>query len=123
MTLADVRGEDDFDRDGLTNLEEFLAGTLAFQADGTPPVTLHLTVDQAGEVTLFFDAVSGGRYFVESSLDLLNWSSVPFGVAGQVGNYSEGQPSQASVAGPLMVVPDVQANAEEKRFFRVVSLP
>jgi len=75
-TLADIRPGDDDDRDGLTNLQEYLAGTYAFDpADG---FALTLRATENGRSLLDFTAIRGRSYSIEASTDLATWSPVPF---------------------------------------------
>jgi len=79
-TLADIRPEDDLDGDGLTNLQEYLAGTYAYDpADG---ILLDLVRVQPGRVTLEFTVVRGRTYTVLAGSDVTEWSPVPFQVPG-----------------------------------------
>ncbi len=81
-TLADVRGQDDFDGDGMTNLQEYRAGTFAFldydylfieQYAGTPNHRLRFTLL----------SVPGKVYSVActSNLTQAAWQSSPFAVS------------------------------------------
>lgn len=75
-SLADIRPGDDTDGDGLSNLNEYLAGTYAFDpADG---FELKIRSLEDGRAGLEFTAVRGRTYTVQGSDDLQTWSSVPF---------------------------------------------
>ncbi len=77
-SLADIRPGDDSDGDGMTNLQEYLAGTYAFDpADG---FTLSIIGADSGGSLLEFTAIRGRTYAVESSLDFHTWVPVPFSV-------------------------------------------
>lgn len=75
-SVADIRPGDDADGDGLSNLNEYLAGTYAFDpADG---FELKIRGTQDGRAGLEFTAVRGRTYTVHGSDDLQTWSAVPF---------------------------------------------
>ena len=75
-SLADIRPGDDADGDGLSNLNEYLAGTYAFDpADG---FTMAIRGTQDGGAGLEFTAVRGRTYTVQGSNDLNTWSALPF---------------------------------------------
>jgi hypothetical protein len=81
-TLADVRPEDDFDGDGMTNLEEYRAGTFAFlpydylyieRYEPTPNNRLRLT----------FLSVPGKAYSVACATNVTGagWQASPFALS------------------------------------------
>jgi hypothetical protein len=80
-TIYDVRGEDDWDGDGMTNLQEYKAGTFAFLdydyfmiewCEPTPNLRLRLV----------FLSVPGMAYSVRSAVDLKQpvWDPWPFSI-------------------------------------------
>lgn len=79
-TLADIRPGDDLDGDGLTNLQEYLAGTYAYDpADGIVLDGLEL---QSGRVRLEFTVVRGRTYSVLAGNEVTTWNPVAFTVEG-----------------------------------------
>ncbi len=78
LTLADIRPGDDSDHDGLTNLQEYLAGTYAFD----PEDGFRLTVagQQNDHPLLEFLAIRGRTYTLLASSNLTTWATVPFRV-------------------------------------------
>lgn len=75
-TLTDVQPGDDADGDGIANLDEYLAGTYAFDpADGFLLDIAALT-DAGPE--LEFTAIRGRTYTIHGSEDMRAWSPVPF---------------------------------------------
>ena len=92
-TLADINPNDDIDGDGLTNLQEYLAGTYAFDSKDGFALNIVRTQDEAP--VLEFTAVKGRTYTVLGSVDLKQWSAVSFVVqdpakpsTAAVGNYA-----------------------------------
>jgi hypothetical protein len=74
VTLADIRPGDDSDHDGMSNLNEYLAGTYAF--DPTDVFRLAL-VPRAGALPLLQFKVIGPRtYTVYGSTDLQTWDPI-----------------------------------------------
>lgn len=79
-TLASIRPNDDSDDDGLTNLQEYLAGTYAFDpADG---FQLAITGVNAGASGLELMVIRGRNYTLQASPDLRAWTAVQFRVTG-----------------------------------------
>ena len=68
LTLADVRANDDLDGDGLSNLDEYLAGTYAL--DGSDTLALSVEEIVNGVARLRFMAVAQRTYRVTATDDL-----------------------------------------------------
>ncbi len=80
LTLEDIRPGDDLDGDGMTNLEEYLAGTYAFDpADG---FVLAIRTTAEGRSLVEFTAIRGRSYTVFSSEDMKIWTPVAFSMPG-----------------------------------------
>lgn len=78
LTLADIRPGDDSDHDGMTNLQEYLAGTYAF--DPEDGFRLAVAGQQNGHPLLEFLAIRGRTYTLLASSNLTAWAAVPFRV-------------------------------------------
>jgi len=74
--LDEIRPGDDSDGDGLTNLQEYLAGTYAF--DPQDGFRLDITSLQEGRPVLEFLAIRGRTYTLFGSADLATWVPVQF---------------------------------------------
>ena len=75
LTLQDINADDDSDGDGISNLDEYLAGTYAFDpADG---FTLQLVGIDSGTTVLEFLTLRGRTYSIYGSSNLKNWVSRP----------------------------------------------
>jgi hypothetical protein len=81
LTLADIRPGDDDDGDGMTNLQEYLAGTYAF--DKEDGFSLKIERMEAGRPILKFLGIRGRSYRIQSSTDLKTWSTISFETVGQ----------------------------------------
>lgn len=75
-TLADIRPEDDEDGDGINNLNEYLAGTFAF--DPSDGFRLNLIPRDNGTAFLEFTVIKPRTYTLFSSTDLVHWSPLSF---------------------------------------------
>jgi hypothetical protein len=77
LTLADIRPGDDADGDGLTNLQEYLAGTYAF--DPQDGFALTLKGLDNGSAQLEFTIIRGRAYTIEGALTPQGpWTQIPF---------------------------------------------
>ncbi len=74
--LADVKPDEDFDGDGLTNREEYIAGTYAM--DSTDGLFLRIESVSNGVAKLRFLAIAKRTYRVKSSTDLKSFAGQPF---------------------------------------------
>lgn len=80
LTLADIRPGDDSDGDGMTNLEEYLAGTYAF--DPEDGFALAILSTAAGRPLLEFVSIRHRTYSLYSSTDMQTWVPAPFTLQG-----------------------------------------
>lgn len=73
-----VNPGDDSDHDGMSNADEYFAGTYAFDAGHTFELKIAGVLD--GAPLLSFTAIRGRSYSVEGSSDLKDWHPVSFTV-------------------------------------------
>ena len=78
--LASIRPGDDTDGDGISNLNEYIAGTYAF--DPTDGFSLALLGLNAGASSLELLAIRGRSYSLQASSDLRTWTPVSFRLTG-----------------------------------------
>ncbi len=76
LSLLDPNG--DFDKDGQSNLLEYIAGTFAGDATETFGLTIKEKLPES--VRFEFYGITGKVYTIESSPDMLTWTRVPFAV-------------------------------------------
>ena len=110
LTLLDKNG--DFDKDGQSNLLEYIAGTFAGDATETFGLTIKEKLPQS--VRFEFYGITGKVYTIESSLDMKTWTRVPFAV-GAPGTGSNGY--QATDVGVVSAFTAPRAGSSE--FYRL----
>lgn len=117
--LTDVTPDGDLDGDGLSNLNEFRAGTQAFDPnEGFRLAFMELSLE--GDATLDFFAVRGRTYRLEVTSDLREWTPTSFhvidrGVPGPlVEDFTATSYRQVQVRVPL------EEGVESNRHFRAV---
>lgn len=81
LGLDDIRPGDDADHDGLSNLQEYLAGTYAFDPEDGFRIKLIHPHDAAPYVE--FLALRGRTYSLEGSVDLKSWAPVAIRLPGE----------------------------------------
>jgi len=100
--LSLIDGSGDFDGDGQSNLQEYIAGT--FAGDKTEMFELEIKEKTDEAVRLEFYAVTGKTYTIEASSDLEGWSRVAFSV-GELGEGYQGYQSEGVGVASAYVVP------------------
>lgn len=74
--LAELSPSADSDGDGMSNLDEYLAGTYAF--DSEDGFALKIKAMNGPRATLEFMAIRGRNYTIHASADLITWTPAPF---------------------------------------------
>src|SRR5262245_16533510 len=116
LTLADIRPNDDSDGDGISNLNEYLAGTYAFDpADG---FSLALVESNPSASVLQFLTIRGRTYPLESSVDLKQWTPVQFRVTSDGPTAPLRDNYLANDVRLLRVETPFQAGGETNRYFK-----
>ncbi len=76
--LSLVPPSGDLDGDGISNYDEYIAGT--FAGDATERFELKITGKTSTSVVFEFFAITGKQYSIEESADLHTWTPVAFAV-------------------------------------------
>jgi hypothetical protein len=116
LTLANIRPNDDADGDGISNLNEYLAGTYAF--DPSDGFTLTLVGVNAGASVLQFLALRGHTYTLESSFDLKQWAPVQFRLTSEAPGALPRDNYLSSDARVLRVEVPFQSGGQTNRYFK-----
>lgn len=111
LSLIDRDG--DFDKDGSSNLQEYIAGT--FAGDATETFTMAIKEKLADSVRFEFFAITGKTYSIERSTDAQTWSKVPFSTALPVGDFTSYTATNVGVRSAFTVPSATSA----KEFFRL----
>ena len=110
LSLIDKDG--DLDKDGQSNLLEYLAGTFAGDATETFGLTIKAKLPES--VRFEFYGITGKVYTIESSPDMKTWTRVPFAVG------APGAGSNAHQAGNVGIVSAFTApRATTSEFYRL----
>lgn len=117
-TLADIRPDGDDDRDGITNLNEYLAGTYAF--DPKDGFAVEMKAMEQGLPVLEFLAIQGRTYSVEGSADLKDWKRTTFALSGEKAGAEVRETYSAAEVAPTRVRVAPPSVGEGYRFFRVM---
>lgn len=115
--VKEVRPGDDADGDGLSNLNEYLAGTYAF--DNRDGFSLKVVEIKASAPTLEFMVIRGRTYTVFGSSDLGAWAPIPFRFAGDTAESPDRQTYQATDSRVVQVSVQPNANQPAMRFFKL----
>ena len=114
QSLSDINPDGDADGDGMSNLNEYLTGSYAF--DGGNGLTLNVVGFQNGAPILEFTGVTGRTYTVQGSENLKEWSAIEFTLEGESDRYSG---YYASDIRKLRIV--AAPRATNPKFFRLQS--
>lgn len=118
-SLTDIRPGDDADGDGLSNLQEYLAGTYAFDpADG---FALAIRSVQAGRPLLEFTAIRGRSYTIHASADMQTWTAIPFKLSTDAATAADREVYASTDVRPIRALAGPFAEGESApRFFKLL---
>ena len=112
--FSEIDPNADSDQDGLSNLEEYHAGTFAY--DNENGFALRMVDFNEEDMSLEFMSIRGRTYRVFGSSDLNEWSAMDFRKSGEA---SAGNHLMAESTGVVQVVVDHEEGAEPVRFFKL----
>jgi hypothetical protein len=117
LSLAEFKPDGDLDQDKLSNKEEYLAGTYAFDAaDG---FSLKIAAYNGGAPVLEFLAIRGRVYSILGSHDLVDWSPVAFKVSG-ADEPAASEFAARDVRKIRMEIPDGEPQTHPFKFFKLL---
>lgn len=116
--ITKVRPGDDADKDGLRNLDEYLAGTYAF--DSKSGFSLKIMRVGNGIPVLEFIAITGRNYTVHGSTDLKTWAPVDFRLSGSPPETAVVRSYQAMDVRPMQVEVPPPPGRPAPTFFRLL---
>lgn len=115
--LTEVSPGDDSDGDGLSNMDEYLAGTNAF--DSQDGFSLKVVDAQEGSPALEFLSIRGRTYKVFGSSDLNTWTQSAFRFASDAAEVPDRRNYQASDSRLVQVLVRPEPEQAALRFFRL----
>ena len=113
--IRDLQPHDDSDGDGISNLDEYRAGTFAF--DPSDGFELKVVQTSPASLSMEFLAIPGRRYAVRCSTDLASWSGAGFRLPGDAANAPLRQDFVATRT-QLLRVEVPSEGVPERAFFR-----
>jgi hypothetical protein len=117
LALTDISPNDDFDGDGISNLNEYLAGTYAF--DPQDGFFLDILTVPNGNPQLEFMVIQGRTYTLLASTDLKAWTPINFRIPAN-GPGAASQPSYRATDVHILRVEPIPANGQPAGiYFRV----
>ncbi len=117
-TFKDIRPGDDGDGDGLSNLQEYLAGTYAF--DDKDGFSLKALRAESSGTELEFLAIRGRTYSIHGSADMQTWSPVPFRLSSDSPTSPPRQVYSASDVSIVRARVTTPADGTPARFFKLM---
>ena len=106
--LSLINRDGDYDRDGVSNFKEYLAGTYAADAQSTLDLQIKEKMDEA--VRLEFYAIYGKSYVLQVSTDLKQWADAAMAL--KAPGAADAAPSQMSLLATSTGVMSVYVGAD-----------
>jgi hypothetical protein len=116
LSLIDKNG--DFDKDGVSNYTEYVAGTYA--TDRSSVLSLSIKEKLATSARLEFYAFYGKSYTLESTTDLKTWASTPFSLTDPAA--PDAAAAQSSLTSTVTEVISIYADASaQSTYYRLIA--
>ena len=116
--LGGIQPGDDFDGDGLSNLDEYISGNYAF--DKEDGFELKIVGPGSAGPLLEFMAIKGRTYMVMGSLDMEEWTSVSFRLENEAADESGFDAYYAEDVREMRVEVVPSGEAVAQRFFKLL---
>lgn len=116
--LGGIQPGDDFDGDGLSNLDEYISGNYAFDKEDGFELKI-VGPGNAGPL-LEFMAIKGRTYMVMGSLDMEEWTSVSFRLENEAADESGFDAYYAEDVREMRVEVVPSREAVAQRFFKLL---
>jgi hypothetical protein len=110
LSLIDPNG--DFDKDGQSNLLEYIAGTFAGDATETFGLTIKEKLPES--VRFQFYGITGKVYTIERSADMKTWTRVPFAVGAPGTGNNAHQATEVGIVSAFTI-----PQSTDKEFYRL----
>ena len=117
LTLEDIGPNDDFDGDGISNLNEYLAGTYAF--DPQDGFRLNIVSVPDGKPQVEFMVIQGRTYTLLASADLKTWTPIDFRIPANGANAANQSSYRATDVHILRVEPVTGNGQSPANYFKV----
>lgn len=117
QTLSDINPDDDTDGDGMSNLNEYIAGTYAF--DSEDGLDLKIAGFRNGAPVLKFLGLQGRIYTVNGSADLKAWKDVVFTLPPNDSNADAQSHFRSSDVREIEIEVPMTGNQSDCRFFKL----
>jgi len=118
LSLSDIHPGDDADGDGLSNLQEYLAGTYAY--DPAHGIALDMVAFDLQQTTLEFTAIRGRTYTILASDDMRSWTQVPMTLVGAVPAVAVPDYRSTDLRPIRVTVPSATEDPDRPRFFKLM---
>lgn len=119
LGIGDINPGDDADNDGMSNLDEYLAGTYAF--DPEDGFQLNMVSVQGGEPVVEFMAIRGHTYTLYGSADLKAWSPIEFRLPSEGESAPERVNYLATDVGVLQLQAVAPSGEPAPQYFKMLS--
>ena len=116
--IRKVNPQEDPDQDGMTNLQEYLAGTYALDASDGLALVIHGLHN--GEPVMKFTAIRGHTYTLLGSTDFATWTPVRFRIPAEGANAAVRSSFLATQLTPIEVEAVTGGMASTPTFFKLL---
>lgn len=116
-SIGDIHPGDDSDGDGMTNIQEYLAGTYPW--DSTDRLALEIIDVRDSRAILEFMVIDGREYIVHATTDLKNWAPVRFRIPDRDADGTLRSSFRAPAYEPRLEIEAAPSTTPGRQFFRL----